>query len=79
MVSTMLNYGTIKKNTGKSGFIQQDSGEPDLFVLPLQCTAFGGVLPELRETWLPQPEVLSYGFSRDLLGFTKDLVVSYLN
>lgn len=37
--------GTIKHNSGKSGFILQDSGESDMFVMPKQCEAFGYVIP----------------------------------
>merc|ERR1719162_1043907 len=38
--------GTMKKSNGKSGFIQQDSGEADMFVLPLQCRGFDQMIPE---------------------------------
>merc|ERR1719428_2219945 len=42
-----LRSGTIKKNEGKHGFIQQDSGEKDMFVMPLQCQALGGEIPPI--------------------------------
>merc|ERR1712232_231787 len=42
-----VQLGVIKRNSGKSGFIQQDSGEADLFVLPIQCTGFAGQLPPI--------------------------------
>jgi cold shock CspA family protein len=44
---TSEHIGSIKSSTGKSGFIKQDSGEDDLFVMPLQCTGFGSVLPQI--------------------------------
>merc|ERR1712046_11346 len=37
--------GTVKQNSGKSGFIQQDSGAEDLFLLPFQCKAFKEEIP----------------------------------
>lgn len=39
--------GTIVKGNGRFGFIQQDSGDKDLFVMPAQCTGFGGALPPI--------------------------------
>lgn len=38
-------YGSLLKDNGKYGFIKQDSGEADLFVIASACTAFGGILP----------------------------------
>merc|ERR1719352_1658433 len=35
--------GTLKQNRGSHGFIAQDNGEKDMFVLPMQCQ--GGELP----------------------------------
>lgn len=37
--------GTVLKNNGKFGFIQQDNGEPDMFVMPIACKAWGEVVP----------------------------------
>eukprot|EP00927_Polykrikos_kofoidii_P071213 TRINITY_DN67512_c0_g1_i1.p1 TRINITY_DN67512_c0_g1~~TRINITY_DN67512_c0_g1_i1.p1 ORF type:complete len:790 (+),score=121.76 TRINITY_DN67512_c0_g1_i1:49-2418(+) len=39
--------GVIKKTSGKSGFIMQESGEPDLFVLPSECVGFGKMIPDV--------------------------------
>jgi cold shock CspA family protein len=37
--------GTVLKNNGKFGFIQQDNGEPDMFVMPIACKAWGEEVP----------------------------------
>merc|ERR1719316_548779 len=37
--------GVFKLDQGKHGFIQQDSGDRDMFVLPWACAAFGSVFP----------------------------------
>merc|ERR1711971_125941 len=41
--------GTMKRHSAnmKSGFIQQDNGDADLFVMPAQCIGWNGQLPEL--------------------------------
>jgi len=41
----MVVAGTIVKVTPKFGFIQQDSGESDMFVFPPACEAFGREIP----------------------------------
>lgn len=40
-----LASGVITKSAGKFGYLKQDSGEQDLFVLPADCAAFGGSIP----------------------------------
>merc|ERR1712048_36430 len=37
--------GVITKSAGKFGYLQQDSGDVDLFVLPLDCQLCGGEIP----------------------------------
>lgn len=37
--------GTMLSDNGKFGFIQQDSGEENMFVMPLCCQGFGGQMP----------------------------------
>merc|ERR1719240_1598882 len=37
--------GTITKSSERFGYLQQDSGEQDLFLLPRDCEAFGGQIP----------------------------------
>jgi cold shock CspA family protein len=37
--------GILKANNTNFGFIKQDSGEEDLFVMPFSCEGFGMVLP----------------------------------
>lgn len=39
--------GVFHKDKGPYGFIGLDSGEPEMFVMPRQCTAYGGALPPL--------------------------------
>merc|ERR1719174_3316883 len=40
-----LRTGIIKRTLDKFGYLQQDNAEVDLFVLPTQCIASGGVIP----------------------------------
>lgn len=42
---SMESAGAVKQNSGRYGFILQDSGEPDMFLMPVQCQAFGGEIP----------------------------------
>lgn len=42
-----LLIGTVKMVNEKFGFIQQDSGEADMFVIPPACEAFGRTLPPI--------------------------------
>lgn len=37
--------GSMLVDNGKFGFIQQDSGEDNMFVMPKACASLGGVLP----------------------------------
>jgi len=39
--------GSILRTNGGFGFIKQDCGEPDMFVMPQACTAFGGIIPSV--------------------------------
>lgn len=37
--------GVVKRLNGGFGFIEQDSGEGDMFFMPMACAAFGNVMP----------------------------------
>lgn len=47
LLSPFESGGTLLKNNGKFGFIQQDSGEADLFSIPQCCPGFGNTLPDI--------------------------------
>merc|ERR1712216_924687 len=39
--------GTVAKASGAFGFIQQDNGQPDMFLMAASCQAFGNDLPPI--------------------------------
>lgn len=44
-----IGTGTFSKNKGKYGFINQDSGDPEMFVLPDVCDGFDKQLPHIGD------------------------------
>lgn len=44
-VDLFYHYGVVALNKESHGFVRRNSGEADLFVMPVQCQGFNGAIP----------------------------------